>query len=361
MFNDFYSVAKRIKRKHLEDKVYFPKRFKVPKEGYEYTVSELETPQEGIVFLVPEEEEYFTPLSQEIYFSLEEEEEEYELLPDQVLKLLENPVELHKAADIIDRVHGVKPLKNPDRWCVFPESETVEIEIPLTKYVNERYEELVIQEIGHVSWYKAVFHVDKRVYEESLTGVHIKQVIRKVETRGLPRWKAPARHWDQDFKGIIEVPGTIFCSEQALIKKVHKYFRRQGYTPEIVHTKDISRTDRDNIGCSVLRRHQPPHWSYTPIPRGEEEEKAWNGLECRNQWVFQSLYTIWAGEAAVPDSEYRERVYYAGPEKHFNRDEYFNEVYNCYAEPSCQVIPDVEEVEEEPLEVYTEDEDEEVW
>jgi acetoacetate decarboxylase len=73
------------------------------------------------------------------------------------------------------------------------------------------------------------------------------------------------------------------------------------------------------------------------------------------------LYTIWAGEAAVPDSEYRERVYYAGPEKHFNRDEYFNEVYNCYAEPSCQVIPDEEEVEEEPLEVNTEDEDEEVW
>lgn len=338
MFNDFFSVAKRIKRKHQEDKVYFPKRFTVPKEGYNID-KETSDKEHGIVFYVPKEENLFNPYCR---------------------TLLDNQSERDKAARIIDRVHGVKLLKEPDRWCVFPESETVAIEIPLTRYENDRYEDLIVQEIGHVSWYKAVFHVDKEVYEESLSEVNIKQVIQKVEVNSLPRWKKPTRYWDQDFKGVIEVPGTIFCSEQALIKKVKKYFKNQGYTPEIVHTKDVSRTVRDKIGCSVFRRFQPPRWSYIPREEGEAEEKFWNGLECRNQWVYQSLYTIWTGEAAVPDSEYRERVYYSGPERHFNRDEYFNEVFNCYEEPYCQVIADVQEVEEEPLEVEV-DEDAETW
>jgi hypothetical protein len=340
MFGDFYAISKRIKRKHQEDKVFFPKRYTVPREGYNID-KETSEKERGIVFYVPKDEDYFDPYCR---------------------TLIDNHSERDKAARIIDRVHGVKLLRNPARFCVLPESETVEIEIPLTKYENDYYKEVVVQEIGHVAWHKATFYVDKKVYEESLVEVTVKQVLQKLDSTSRPRWKPKTRYWDQDYRGTLEVPGTIFCSEKDLIKKVKKYFKWQGYTPEIVHTKDVSHTVRDNIGCSVFRRHQPPRWTYNRTAEDEEGDAIWNGLESRNQWVFQSLYTIWAGEAAVPGSEYRERVYYAGPARHFNRDEYFNEVFNCYEEPYCQeIVADFQEEEEEPVQVEVVDEEAEAW
>ena len=317
--NHYHSVAKRIKTKHEQDKAYLHKWQTVPKQGYTIDKDTAEK-EKGIVFYVPEEEEYFHPDNK---------------------KLLNDPFKIYKAGLIVDRVYNIKRLKEPDRWCVFPKSETVVVEVPLTKQDDYGYRNQAIQEIGHVAWHKATFYVDKESFQEKFEDVEVKQVLSKVYSKGLPRWKKKTRYWDDDFVGYIEVPGTIFCTEQALIKKI-KYFQNQGYTPEVVHTRDISHTVRDTIGCSILRRHQPPAWTYNrPYNSTENEErnKIWNGLENRNQWVFQSLYTIWAGEEAVPDNDHRERVFWTGPTRFHNCDDYFK----CYYEPYCQDTVKIEE------------------
>ena len=86
MFNDFHLIAKRIKRKHQEDKVYFPRRYTVPKVGY--TIDrETSEKEKGMVFYDPKEEDYFNPYCEE---------------------LVDDPLALDKASRIVDRVHGVK-------------------------------------------------------------------------------------------------------------------------------------------------------------------------------------------------------------------------------------------------------------
>ena len=253
MFNNSYNITKRTKLRHEQDKAYLPKQQTVPKQGYTIDRNTAEK-EKDIVFYVPEEEEYFNPGDR---------------------RLLKDPLEVYKAGLIVDRVHNIKRLKEPERWVTLPESETVVFEVPLTKYEDYYYKDEVIQEIGHVAWHKAYFYVDKESFPEKSEDVYVLQVLSKVEKKGLPRWKSKNRYWDEDFIGYIKVPGTIFCTEQALIKKI-KYFRQQGYTPEIVHTRDVSHTERDTIGCSIFRRHQPPNWTYNRASN-EESNKSWNG------------------------------------------------------------------------------------
>ena len=59
--------------------------------------------------------------------------------------------------------------------------------------------------------------------------------------------------WDVEFIGAIEIPGTVFCTEQKVIKKL-KFVC--GDKPEVVHQTDVSHTTR-GTGCSVFRRNQP--------------------------------------------------------------------------------------------------------
>ena len=314
MFNDFHAIAKRIKLRHKEDRTYFPPSKTVPKEGYRIDKNSKE---KGIVFYVPLDEEYFNPAKR---------------------TLLTDPLELYKAGLIVDKVHGIKRLKEPKRWCVLPKDETVTVEVPLTEYKNSEYDREVVQEIGHVAWYKAYFHVDNRVYEENKAYVNIKQVLQKVESKRLPRWRPQHRYWNIEFIGAIEIPGTVFCTERELIKNL-KY--KSGDKPEIVHQKDVSHTRIDKIGCSVFRRNQPPYWIFRQQEE-KEEDNIWDGLENRNQWVYSSLYSIWAGENTVEDTDYRERVYWTGPARHFDRDEYFQ----CNYPPHCVDIVDIEETED---------------
>lgn len=318
--------AYRIHQKHLQNKERTKRRYNeggkatlfkkqklpVPKEGHPISA---DCQDKGIVFYVPKEEEKFNPKDR---------------------RHLYDPLAVYKAGLLLDRVRGVERLTAPDRWCVLPKSETVTVEIPLTKYEHDEYKKEVVQELGHVAWHKAYFHVDKEEYEETQVKVDIKQVVRKVNSKSLPRWKPKNRYWDEDFIGGIEVPGTIFCTEGILIKKL-KYW--SGEKPDIVHQKDVSHTAVDTIGCSVLRRHQAPRWSYYPTVEEEAKTLDWNGLVDRNQWVYQSLYNIWTGEESVPGQEWRERVYWTGPARTHNRNEYFQ----CHYPPYCHVVEEVEE------------------
>ena len=325
-------INKRIKLRHTEDKTFFPKKYAVPQEGYDID-QETSEKEKGIVFYVPKEEEYFDPAD---------------------LRLLYDPLEVYKAGLILDRVHGVKRLKAPDRWCVLPKSETVTVEVPLTEYKDYgEYGEEVVQELGHVAWYKAYFHVDHRVYDETQVDVGIRQVLHKVEVKRLPRWKTNTvrnRPWNVESIGEIEIPGTVFCTEHKVIKKL-KFVK--GDKPEVVHQTDVSHTTR-GTGCSVFRRSQPPTCVY---PAEQPTDKIWNGLQNRNQWVFSSLFNIWTGEESVSDNygnQWKERVYWTGPAQYYQRNEYLQ----CHYPPYCVNI--VEEVaeEEEHIEV---DEDSTVW
>ena len=104
-----------------------------------------------------------------------------------------------------------------------------------------------------MSWYKAYYHIDKKVNVEDTHTIVVNQVLSKVETKSLPRWRPRIRYWDVEFVGSIEIPGTIFCTEKELIKK-RKFIR--GDKPEVVHSRDVAHTNRDRTGCSILRRHQ---------------------------------------------------------------------------------------------------------
>ena len=274
---DHYKRNKRIKLRHNEDKTYFPPKYEVPKEGYR--IDEFTSEKEkGVVFYVPKEEEYFTPKDR---------------------RLLDNPLELYKAGLIVDRVHWVKRLKDPNRWCVLPESETMIVEVPLTEYKDSEYGKEVVQELGHVAWHKAYFYNDNRVYESEEVDVGIRQVLHKLEAKRLPRWKTNngRNHpWNVEFIGAIEIPGTVFCTEKKVIKKLKFKFVDK---PEAVHQKEVSHTTR-GTGCSVFRRNQPPGWTYYRQPAEEQNDKIWDGLEDRNQLVFSLLYSIWAGKERVP-------------------------------------------------------------
>ena len=164
--------------------------------------------------------------------------------------LLTDPLELYKAGLIVDKVYGIKRLDKPKRWCVLQEDEIVMIEVPLTEYKDSAYGKEVVQELGHVAWLKAYFYVDNRLYEKSIADVVIIQVLRKVSANTPPRLRPWHFYWNSEYIGAIEVPGTVFCTERDLIKKL-KY--KLGDKPEVVHQKDISHTRRDNTGCLIFR------------------------------------------------------------------------------------------------------------
>jgi len=305
----------------------------VPKGGHPI---DKDVPEEDNVFYETKDTEYFNPFD---CTNLDSEK---------------NPLEVYKAGLIVDNIN-VKRLTNPKRWCVLPKSLTVIREVPLTVYKNFTFEDLV-QEVGHVSWHKSYYYVDKSINLECKTPIAVTQVLSKVEAKSLPRWKPRNRYWDVEFVGSIEIPGTVFCTERDLIKelglgsKKRKWIR--GVKPEIVHQRDVAHTSRDTTGCSILRRHQPPNWTYHSSPDEEQKDIIWNGLESRNQWIYTSLYSIWAGEEAVSDTDaYRERVYWTGPARHFDRDEFFQ----CYYEPYCHNVVEVEDIEEEAEVEETED------
>ena len=140
MFNDFYATAKRIKLPQNEDRSYFPPG-NTTVELEEYIVDK-NSEEKGIVFYDLMEEESFDPTKR---------------------TLLTNPLELYKAGLIVDKVYGIKRLKDPEWWCELTEDETVTVEVPLTEYKESAYGKEVVQELGHAAWHKAYFYIDKRV------------------------------------------------------------------------------------------------------------------------------------------------------------------------------------------------------
>jgi hypothetical protein len=299
---------------HHDDKRYIPICSTTPKGGYP-----TEGDNKGFCFYDPSETEYFNPKKDPV-----------------------DELERYKTGLIVDKVHNVKRLAEPKRWCVLPETETVTVEVPLT-YHDWQYEKEVVQELGHVAWYKAYYHLDKEVYQEAEVEISVKQVLQKVERNQLPRWRPRNRYWDVEIIGYAEVPGTIFCTERELLKK-KKYW--SGPEIQVLHYSDVARTRRDNIGCSIFRRHQPPSWARFS-PRTDEvnqqNNEIWAGLEFRNQWIYKSLYTIWAGEHTQSANGYdwTERVLWTGPARIYNSEEYLK----CNHPPHCVVIPDNEESE----------------
>ena len=324
--------VKRLKAERKRDYNLLP-IFQVPKGGYRIE-EESSKVEKGIVFYVPKEEEYFNPKKR---------------------TLLYDPLEVYKAGLVTDRVHNVKRLKEPLRWCVLPKSETVTVEVPLTEWKHTSYKKEVVQELGHVAWHKAYYHVDNRIFEESTTNITVKQVVKKLNDKSLPRWKPRNRAWDEEFFGAVEVPGTVFCTEQKLIKQL-KYVR--GEKPEVVHQTEIAHTVGDNIGCSIFRRNQPPVWQrFVQTEEDQVADTIWNNQTDRKQWIYSSLYNIWTGEESVPDRDWRERVYWTGPARHFDRNKYLQ----CHYPPHCVDIVEVEEEEEEPLAEAVIGENEEAW
>jgi hypothetical protein len=312
---------KRIKLRHEQDRVYVEPTYLTPQEGFEYY--DLNDPygdgpfyDEGILFDEgdPSEWEPFNPRVEP-----------------------RNELETYKAGLIIDKVHNIKRLKEPARWCILPYEDTVAVEVPLTKQGQYDYWPEVTQELGHVAWLAVTLHVDKEIYEEKQVDIKTKQVLVKWSERTARYKRQPRLYWDSEYTADIEVPRTVFCTERWLIDKL-KYWR--GYPKiEIVHHTAIAHTERDNIGCSIFRRHQPPGWTYwNPTPKEQRVEKEWNGLEGRNQWIYQSLFTIWAGEADHPVYENcRERVYWCGPKRQHDINEYFEYVHPCKG-TTCYVI-----------------------
>ena len=298
---------------HQDDKRYIPISYSTPKEGYQTIYG-----SEGYSFNDTSETEYFNPKKDPV-----------------------DELERYKAGLIVDKVNNVKRLAAPKRWCILPEVETVTVEVPLT-YFDCVYEKEVVQELGHVAWYKAYYHLDNAVYEEAEVEISVKQVLQKVERYRAPRWRRRKnKYWDTEFIGYSEVPGTIFCTQRELLKK-KKYW--SGPEIQILHYSDVAHTRRDNIGCSIFRRHQPPSWThFSPASDAinQENNKIWAGLENRNQWVYKSLYTIWAGENTRSDNGYNwtEQVLWTGPRREYNSEEYLK----CNHPPHCVVIPDDEE------------------
>lgn len=109
--------------------------------------------QESIVYHDYEETEQFNP---------------YFISPD--------PVEQYKYGLQVDKLSGVKRLKDPKRWCVLPVSESTVHEVPLTPEDEQEYNILQIQ--GHVAFSKATYYVDKEVYHTKTVTVHQEPVYK---------------------------------------------------------------------------------------------------------------------------------------------------------------------------------------
>ena len=104
-------------------------------------------PVECIVYHDYEEAEQFNP---------------YFISPD--------PLEQYKYSLQVDKLSGVKRLKDPKRWCVLPVSESTVYEVPLAEEDEEEYNIVQIQ--GHVAFIKATYYVDKKMYPTKTVTVH---------------------------------------------------------------------------------------------------------------------------------------------------------------------------------------------
>ena len=194
--------AKRRKTKDTEDKYYLDPIYITPKEGYP-------SKDTSIIFEEPEEQEYFSPFTQ-----------------------VSDPVEQYKIGLKVDKLAGVKRLKDPNRWCVLPLAETTRFEVPLTPdrtipWVD--YE--VVQELGHVAWFKAVYHVDQQTYKPQTVTVEVVQVLKKIRTSPfsdvpivLPTWKKQNTPWNLIHFNKIEIPSTVYCFDKEVLLKL-KYCR----------------------------------------------------------------------------------------------------------------------------------------
>jgi hypothetical protein len=87
-----------------------------------------------------------------------------------------DPLEQYKYGLQVDKLSGVKRLKEPKRWCVLPVSETTVQEVPLTFEDEEEYNIVQIQ--GHVAFSKATYYVDKQVYPTKIATVHQETVYK---------------------------------------------------------------------------------------------------------------------------------------------------------------------------------------
>jgi hypothetical protein len=259
---------------------------------------------DSFVFHEPEEQEYFSPFLQ-----------------------VEDPVEQYKSGLKVDKLTGVRRLKDPKRWCVLPLSETIKCEVPLTSKDSSL---LVTQEIGHVAWYKAVFYVDKNTYEETTVEVQVEQVLKKIGLTRLPSWKKQNTSWNlQDF-GVVEVPHTIFCTERETLKKLKYYRTSTGTRPDILHQNTVAHTEGDNRGCSIFRQHINP-WGKDSPGTSKRKSTIWGGFENRTQWIHNSLNTIWAGEE---EASLWDRPFWTGPARHFNSVDFFK----CHYSPYCDRV-----------------------
>lgn len=123
----------------------------VPNPGHLINVKEEES-VESFVFHDYEEEERFNP---------------YFISPE--------PLVQYKYGLQVDKLSGVKRLKDPKRWCVLPVSESTVYEVPL---VDDEDESTLIQVEGHVVFSKATYYVDKQVYRTKIVTVNTAEVYK---------------------------------------------------------------------------------------------------------------------------------------------------------------------------------------
>ena len=118
----------------------------------------------------PIKEENVVPVESIVYHDYEETEQfnPYFISPD--------PLEQYKYGLQVDKLSGVKRLKDPKRWCVLPVSETTVYEVPLPAEDEEEHN--IVQVQGHVAWSKATYYVDKEVYPTKTVTVHPEPVYK---------------------------------------------------------------------------------------------------------------------------------------------------------------------------------------
>jgi hypothetical protein len=240
-------IAKRRKLNSTEDKYYLEPLFQVPQEGF--PVEEAGLPVDSFVFHELEEQEYFNPLR------LVEYEDE-----DSVTEA--DPLEVYKSGLLVDKLSGVKRLTDPKRWCVLPLVETTVVEVPLVVQ-EQKHSYKVTQELGHVAWYKAVYYVDRFLYESQEVEVQVDQVFKKFrKPSAVPYWKPNRRlPWNAKEFDKVEIPPTVFCTDKEVLKKF-KFLR--GPEPSIVHQKRVALNSLYNIWAGDKNKNGRPFWKTGP-------------------------------------------------------------------------------------------------
>jgi hypothetical protein len=234
---DNHIIAKRRKLNSTEDKYYIEPLFQVPQEGH--PVEEAGLPVDSFVFHTYKETEYFHPYVR-----------------------VKNQLERYKRGLLVDKLSGVKRLKDPKRWCVLPLAETTVVEVPLVVQ-EQKHSYKVTQELGHVAWYKAVFYVDPFSYESEKVEVEVEQVLEICrKPSAVPYWKPNRRlPWNAKEFDVVEIPPIVFCTEKEVLKKF-KFLR--GPEPSIVHKKRIALNSLYNKWASEKNKNGRAFWETGP-------------------------------------------------------------------------------------------------